>query len=670
MIKAPYNFVPLNDKVFYPPWAEQVSHDIPFSDGESGEIEVTITAKSPIFVRDHKHEKEFCHYINKEDKKQYYIPGSSVKGVVRSVLEIMSFSKIKFVDDKTYAVRDLSSADNFYMTDMKEGISCGWLFKDGDTYKIEDCGNPMRIKYDHIESKFTTFQKDYFLINDDDLSRKNFSNAKKSNINVGNFDNRNSPYKKAYEKYRLVGEDKILNTVYNFDFIEVDQYGKELVKFSDNGEIRGKLVLTGHPSARVENWDRNANSTIRETGKIYDFVFEEFEENEKEFFTVDNASIEKFKFAYFDGRDTQPKESEDWAYWKDKLKDNQKVPVFFRVETNAESKRYIKHFGLSYLYKLPYENSLHKGIPSVHFSDKIDLVETIFGYTSSDKSLKGRVQFSHFLASSGERNRESLKYTLGLPRASYYPTYISQNINNCEASIREYKTYMNNNFLLAGRKRYPIHVSSNIKNGTCSKNEKVETCFFPLNNAKFNGKIRIHNLRKFEIGAIISALTFHSSEECFHNIGLAKAYGLGKIEVTITGLNGLKFSMNDYLQSYEKLMSLNISNWSNSIQLTELATMASEQNDSNLEFMNIQGKDSYAKNKTEKSYLCLYSKLNGVNPKKINTLMNNSLFTIEELAIFLKLTKEEIVNFLEEESIDKDKIDLKLAIDIKKYINA
>ena len=30
MITAPFNFVPLSDKVFFPDWADSVSHDIPF----------------------------------------------------------------------------------------------------------------------------------------------------------------------------------------------------------------------------------------------------------------------------------------------------------------------------------------------------------------------------------------------------------------------------------------------------------------------------------------------------------------------------------------------------------------------------------------------------------------------------------------------------------------
>lgn len=129
MITAPYNFVPLNKQVYIPYWGNLVSHDIPFEDAESGEIDITITAKSPIFIRDSKNEDQFCNYNG-----QYYIPSSSIKGMIRNVLEIMSFSKLReeIFDDNTYAVRDLSSAKNFYMSKMNQidnTTLCGWLKK-------------------------------------------------------------------------------------------------------------------------------------------------------------------------------------------------------------------------------------------------------------------------------------------------------------------------------------------------------------------------------------------------------------------------------------------------------------------------------------------------------------------------------------------------------------
>ena len=150
MITAPFNFVPLNEKVFFPDWSKHVSHDIPFEDGESGVIDITITAKSPIFIRDHNNLEQFCNYNG-----EYYIPATSIKGMVRSVLEIMSFSKMSQFNDDTYAVRDLSKADNFYMKQMNlidEPITqCGWLKIVDNEYFIEDCGLPQRISHREID---------------------------------------------------------------------------------------------------------------------------------------------------------------------------------------------------------------------------------------------------------------------------------------------------------------------------------------------------------------------------------------------------------------------------------------------------------------------------------------------------------------------------------------
>ncbi len=168
MITAPYNFVPLNEKVFYPAWADDISYDVPFSDGESGEISIKIIAKSPIFIRDHENPKKFCQYNGK-----YYIPGSSIKGMVRNVLEIMSFSKMSFIDDTTYSVRDLKYKK--YLEKSKN-VQCGWLFYDKDgKLKIEDWGESYHIRYDDIEKQFPDFKKELFLIKESKLKNLKYN---------------------------------------------------------------------------------------------------------------------------------------------------------------------------------------------------------------------------------------------------------------------------------------------------------------------------------------------------------------------------------------------------------------------------------------------------------------------------------------------------------------
>ena len=99
-IKAPFNFVPLSDKVFFPDWADEISQDIPFEDGLSGTLELKITAQTPIFVRNG-HTKEDADAKNeqytsfsKTSDNRYFIPATSIKGCIRNVMEIMSFGKM------------------------------------------------------------------------------------------------------------------------------------------------------------------------------------------------------------------------------------------------------------------------------------------------------------------------------------------------------------------------------------------------------------------------------------------------------------------------------------------------------------------------------------------------------------------------------------------------
>lgn len=102
MIKAPYNFVPLSEYIFFPDWAENISHDIPFENGVSGTIEVTIKSETPIFVRNghilETEDNSFSHIYSNE-KKHYFIPGSTVKGCIRNIIEIMSFGKMHSITD-------------------------------------------------------------------------------------------------------------------------------------------------------------------------------------------------------------------------------------------------------------------------------------------------------------------------------------------------------------------------------------------------------------------------------------------------------------------------------------------------------------------------------------------------------------------------------------------
>jgi len=583
MLTAPFNFVPLNDRVFFPEWAEFVSHDIPFKESCSGEIEVTITAKSPIFVRDHDDPECFCQYDG-----TYYIPGSSVKGEIRSVFEILTFSKMGLdsFDDNTYAVRDLHNK-KLYMDQMKpENIYCGWLKKKEDGYVIENCGKPGRISHNEIDKMF----------------KIDFSTKFKS----GNFQNSNSKMKTARYKYELL-DKKSLSGHFRYSHKDVN---RSIYVYDPQGDCEGTIVLTGQSSARKE--PKNAKAS----GKHYEFIF--FNSKKVEEIAVEKDLMEKFKFAYFDGRETEPKESEDWGYWKQKLEAGQKVPVFFQKEGSK-----VKHFGLSYLYKLPYDYSIKDGVLAIHFDKRHDMTETVFGYVDEQDALKGRVQFSHFKCISHNGELPLQKVVLGTPRASYYPIYIRQNDKN------NYVTYMNASFKIAGRKRYPIHKGNRPRSSQENDNENVLTKFKPLKEgAVFKGKIGFHNLRPEELGALFSALTFHGASSCYHSIGLAKPLGYGKVEMKLFS----SFDQESYMKRFEYAIGKQISNWHSSPSITELLTMASEQNNEGNSTLKYISLEDFAKCKNSNDFLKSYSELNGIKPVHLKSLLNEEEhLSLEEL---------------------------------------
>jgi CRISPR-associated protein (TIGR03986 family) len=610
-IKAPFNFVPFDSKkVFYPDWAEQISQDIPFEDGLSGTIDLVMEAHSPIFVRngnlegkDMSTDQKDISFSNLNGK--YFIPGTSIKGMLRNVLEILSFSKLSIYNDDRYALRDLRDAKN-YMDKMvpnenngSKFIRCGWLYKENDVYKIIDCEEPGRISFQNIDEVFKTNMFKFFQ-------------------RGGGYQASNSKHKSAVFKYEKFKTVEAISELYYF------LYGEKQYNLVDEGKgLPGRIVFTGQPSYRQLSKNQIQGEQEKWEGKGSEFIF--WEKINPNVYELDNRVLKDFKFAYYDHDENR--QSEDWKYWVKKLKNKERVPVFFQVDKNKEK---VIHLGISYLYKLPYENSIGDIIKGQHF-DKLDLAECLFGKVDSDSkngiTLKGRVHVGHAFAENGTTKLIDIRReVLSSPKASYYPLYLNQNSKNGKLD-GNYKTY--NNFasnLLKGRKRYPIH-KNGIKSNTSNENDKIKTSFKPLDKGvKFNCKIAYHNLKPAELGALCSAITFHNTENCFHNIGMAKPLGYGKVSLTTKNIDTEKLA--SFLVAFEKQMNQFQHNWASSETLCELVTMAQEHDNvgnSALSYMKMetQGLNEFvmAKHRDNKEFLDKYSNLNNINKSCIKSLI-------------------------------------------------
>jgi CRISPR-associated protein (TIGR03986 family) len=572
-LKTPYNFVPLNKKVVSPAWIPFISHDIPFEDGRSGSLELTFRAQSPLFISDGIGQEEQKAYFNDKGKGEqlkpfrfcqleggrYFLPGSSLKGMLRSVLEVMSFGRLEErVDDDRYALRDLGGKmkDEYLAHFKPDNIYCGWLRKDlqSNHYYLEDCGIPGRISHRELDDKLDTDFSSYFSPG-------------------GGFMPQKDTHKAARHKYDRFGSRA---QAHHFAFVKRDNGGRKhfCIEPESDQTKSGTLVFTGQASPRKPGKDG------KWSGKHLEFIFFESELREKE---VAEEVIQNFEFAYFE--QDRNRWSVDWKHWRKQLQEGEKIPVFFHKNEKDE----LLHLGLSYLYKLPYKQSVGDSVRHHQGGMQHDLADAIFGYTQADTNpLKGRVQIGHAFADPGTaREGEEVKEVLSSPKASYYPTYIRQQVKD-NGTVNEYKTFMDEDAEIAGWKRYPVHRQGVKHNPPPNNNEKITTRFRPLQaGAVFRTRLHYHNLRPVELGALLSALSFHQSPDTFHSLGMGKPLGYGKLKLEIGGMEPEQQAT--YMAEFEAYMTLKLDEaWFRTRQVKELVNMAREQGEVPLEYMDLE----------------------------------------------------------------------------------
>lgn len=581
-IRAPFNFVPVSDKVFFPDWADQIQHDIPFSDGVSGTIKLKITAESPIFVRNGHTEKDreeknenYQSFSNVEG--QYFIPGTSIKGAIRNVLEILSFGKMQFIDNKRYSIRDLQLND--YKKAFQENeVHCGWMRKDGDKIIIADHGVPYRVSHKEIDNHFKT----------------NFCSEFKDSNFFKKEDNKSSLYKYA----QLKGASRDL--YFKLDTKprnEVDK--RKFVSILPSGSLQGKLVFTGQPGIRKDKRIGKNGKPEKATGKFYEFIFPEKSLKEFEFDFYEKEGVyADFQFIH--------KDSVEWDYWKKKINKGEKIPVFMIVNDTG-----IVHFGLSYLYKLPFNKKVKGYLPDNHNKKDLDLSECIFGSTNN-KSIKGRVSFSNAFSTKATP-LDLMEVYMGSPKPTYYPIYLKQKGENgfLHEKSKGFSTMLKDNAELKGWKKYHLRNSHVTDFEIPAGQENNTNKFIPLDSgAEFLCNVKFHNLKREELGAILYSI--ESKNNSFHNIGFAKAYGFGKIKIEIIDIiaaHGSLIAKEDTINSFVALMSDNIEDYFKQEQIKQLNLLQRVNNlSTTLEYMPLTDFVTYKRHNPQKDVFGQYLK--------------------------------------------------------------
>jgi CRISPR-associated protein (TIGR03986 family) len=494
----PYEFVPLAERVCQLSDEEkrllQNAHDVPFRDSLSGKIQVSFEAMTPFCVREGGESDDRNAAKNVNVGGKYFVPASSLKGMVRSVFEIITLANHRNgITNNRYSMRDLNSGD--YELKAGSGQESGFLIKINGEFYISPCHSE-QVEYKDIEE---------------------------------------------FEDVRGLQEKRTVKEKY-------EMISPELLDYNDRGEA-WMWFFSGYMQNKKHEYVFRLPSfenliPLRET-EYEDFIFIHEDENK----------------------------NKSWEYWRSKIKNYQSssdiwedvkntsqagiAPCFFRKKKLEDGTVCVRDLGFAYLYRVPYKNSIHDFIPKEFPKGGcVDLAQAVFGYVDGSDALKGRVHFSHSFIKEAKLCDER-RFILGSPKPTFYPFYLEQR----GRKSNKLNTYFSNGAKISGIKRYLMH-NQEQKEQELGRNQNVAVSFRPLDKGtEVDMEITFHNLRPFELGALIAAINFCNKPQCFHSLGYAKPYGYGKLRVndlrvevdgegyTNESMRGLYKSFVDYITS-------------------------------------------------------------------------------------------------------------------------
>ena len=513
-IFAPYTFIPFsNNKVpeTYKTREELPSHARVIEGNLTGWIEYHFKAETPVSVGGERDHNTNCSKFCRDGLDRLMIPGSTVRGMVRSHAEMLSFSYPEFIDDNTYMYRkfagnckqlrtDYSTEMNLLeKTELKipAGVKAGWLSCDqNNNYYI--------TPVEEFGQQGTT----YFKIHERDLREKNILDEEQYM-----YTEKIDRYSARKKEMSLDDYKKYLNRIKNDEY---HPYRGKTVSFDYDGRFLN--LGSGRYTGRL------LNSEWIE-GKTHHYLVSEKMSGDS--FQVSKEQILDYERDYERNKIQNKKLGELADFYALPERGNKKLFFYKKVE---EDKNELLGMGPTPYFRIFFKNSVHNGI-HIEKPDGYDYVSSVFGYAGKrkcDKSeaYKSRVSFSDALYE-GNKKPEYYSLTLSSPKGTAIQMYLDQtgkdktNLNtyNNSFSLRGYKVYW---------KRNGVIKDHGVKKNVMSRLETLPK------DSVFKGTVYFDNLREDELGLLLLSLRFNKegSEELqeTYMIGGGKPYGFGKIK--------------------------------------------------------------------------------------------------------------------------------------------
>ena len=511
---APYNFVPLNTIIVSNDSFKNL--DRTKYSGKSGYINLKITNKTPIYIRGIKNIEELT---QNKIKSNFYsptglkaIPGSSIRGMVRHLVEIISFSQFTKNDKKKYLYfRDIANPNS----------SLGMYYK--NIFTLEERYNNKPCYDYNVNSGFLSKQgNNYYIL--PSMIDKNF-NTQFFRIEKTISRSKDFTYKQVkYDQNQIKKEYRLKNGFYLKEL--------KINRLDDrNGTREGWLISSGSIKKKHMDWVINLPDNSQKI-LINEEDIESYQNDE----TRDDRSniIQKLNS-------------------KDADRDfPMGIPCFYKIISGENGKTKVL-FGHTALFRIPYKQSINDQIEKVD-EKKVDYSNSIFGKVEENKknTVAGRVFFMDaMLLQESTNKRRVVPKVLANPKPTTFQHYLEPNNShsstNYNTKIRGNKLYWHKNIvsdewiekeknpqpqekLIEAIEKFHQLDENEQKNKNPEEKYSQFTIIEPIDTgSNFTGKIHFENLSDEEIGCLLFALDL--PPEHYHKIGMGKPLGLGSIEI-------------------------------------------------------------------------------------------------------------------------------------------
>lgn len=524
---APYNFVPLPENKILTALEKGKTlpgHDKMDPQRITGEIQITLTACTPVFVSDGSDKKKSdgsdkkkkdLHFFRTAGGK-YAIPGSTVRGMARENMQILSFSPLHLKDDfmdfqiyfrqfagrkdnvtgglkKYYKTKlGIQPIDGQPYTSVAVNVKSGWIRCENGDYYVSPTGEPyLRVPRQHPDVQ-------QFKISPELRDEKEKTRANNARV------------------------------------VEVF--------YTDDGQGNVKRIFKPSDPAVQEPEPRKKRGALLYTGKTVGKVLKNciylFPEPDNTAEKMSDEDVLSYR-EDFENRRNNLNAYYDPSFWE-LPQEGQSKPVFY-LKTDGHL-----YCGMTQFLRIGYLYPLSGGLPEygVDLESLVDYPRAILGFVSQKESWRSRVSFSDCLKVTEHQEMEPIQMILASPKPSWYPGYVVPDGNRAVHYNQEGRVMANAGdeaakagFRLRGFKQYWLKepVATSVASDTTIRPMPVGT--------KFTGTVRYHDLTPAELGLLLWSLRLgleglqeDKSEPCYQTIGMGKPYGYGRMQLTINSL--------------------------------------------------------------------------------------------------------------------------------------